>query len=63
MYIGDLKNVKVVKVKINLSLCTSWKPKWEDIYMYRYTFLSSALDGGEWWASRPGRWGPIPVEI
>jgi len=33
----------VVKVKINLSLCTSWKPKWENIYIYIYIYIYISL--------------------
>jgi hypothetical protein len=29
---------------------------WVEAYLHSY--LTSALDGGEWWASRPGRFSP-----
>jgi hypothetical protein len=45
-----------------MSLCFNWGPRREDIlgeWMYSPTHsLTSALDGGEWSASRPGRFIP-----
>jgi hypothetical protein len=47
------------KVKVNLSLCFNWAPRQENVFgEWRYSSthsLTSALDGGEWSASRPGR--------
>jgi hypothetical protein len=51
-----------VKVKAKLSLCFNWAPRHEDVLgEWRYSStqsLTSALDGGEWLASRPGRFTP-----
>jgi hypothetical protein len=51
---------KVKKVK--LSLCFKWAPRHEDVlgeWKYNSTHSStSALDGDEWSASRPGRFTP-----
>jgi hypothetical protein len=47
-----------VKVKVKLSLGTT---PWRRIGEWRYSFtlsLTSALDGGEWSASCPGRFTP-----
>jgi hypothetical protein len=44
--------VKVSKVK--QSLYTPWRRLGEEEYS-SYSFTTSALDGGEWSASRPGR--------
>jgi hypothetical protein len=50
------------KVKTKLSLCFNWAPRHEgvlDEWMYGSNHsLTSALDGGEWSASRPGRFTP-----
>jgi hypothetical protein len=47
---------------VKLSLCFNWSPRYEDVmreWSYRSTHsLTSALDGGEWSASRPGRFTP-----
>jgi hypothetical protein len=49
-------------VKIKLSLCFNWTPRHKDILVeWRYSAthsLTSALDGGEWLTSRPGRFTP-----
>jgi hypothetical protein len=46
-----------VKVKVKLSLCLNYAPRHEGVleeWMYSSTHsLTSALDGGEWSASRP----------
>jgi hypothetical protein len=53
--------VSIVKVKVNakLSMCFNWAPRHEGVLReYRYSSthsLTSALDGGEWSASRHGR--------
>jgi hypothetical protein len=48
-----------VKVKVKVSLCFNWAPRHEGVLgEWRYSSihsLTSALDGGEWSASRPGR--------
>jgi hypothetical protein len=50
------------KTNVKLSLCFYWAPPHEGVLgEWRYSFihsLSSALDGGEWSASRPGRFTP-----
>jgi hypothetical protein len=50
-----------VKVKVKLSLCLTMhhemKTYW-GVEVYLHAFLTSALDGGEWSASRPGRFTP-----
>jgi len=48
-----------LKVKVKLSLCFNEAPRHDGVlgewrYSYAYS-LTSALDGGEWSASRPGR--------
>jgi hypothetical protein len=49
-------------VKVKLSLCFNWAPRHEGILReWRYSSthsLTSALDEGEWSASRPGRFTP-----
>jgi hypothetical protein len=55
--------VKVsVKVKVKLSPCFNWAPRHEGVvgeWRYNSTHsLTSALDGGEWSGSRPGRFTP-----
>jgi hypothetical protein len=55
-------NTGKVKVKVNMSLCFKWAPRRESILgEWRYSsshFLTSALDRGEWSASRSGRFAP-----
>jgi hypothetical protein len=50
------------KVKVRLPLCFNWTPRHEGVLgEQRYSSthsLTSALDGGEWSASRPGRFTP-----
>jgi hypothetical protein len=50
---------ETVKVKVKLTLCFKWAPRHEGVSgEWRYSStqsLSSALDGGEWSTSRPGR--------
>jgi hypothetical protein len=50
------------KGKVNLSLCFNWAPRHEGVlgkWRYNSTHsLTSALDGGEWSASRPSRFTP-----
>jgi hypothetical protein len=52
----------VSKVKVKLSLCFDWAPRHKGVleaWMYSSThYLTSALDGGEWLASFPGRFTP-----
>jgi hypothetical protein len=47
---------------VKLSLCFKWTPRHEDVLEeWRYSSihsLTSELDGGEWSASRPGRFTP-----
>jgi hypothetical protein len=51
-----------IKIKVKLSLCFNWAPRHEGVlgeWWYSSTHsLTSALDGGEWSASRPGRFTP-----
>jgi hypothetical protein len=46
----------------SLSLCFNWAPRYEGLlgeWMYSFTHcLTSALDGGEWSALRPGSFTP-----
>jgi hypothetical protein len=46
------------QIKVRLSLCFNWAPcQWGVLGKWRYSAthsLTSALDGGEWSASRPG---------
>jgi hypothetical protein len=48
--------------KVQLSLCCNWAPRHEVVlgdWVYSSTHsLTSALDGGEWLASRPGHFTP-----
>jgi hypothetical protein len=48
--------------KVKLSLCFNWSPHHEGVLgEWRYSSthsLNSALEEGEWWASRPGRFTP-----
>jgi hypothetical protein len=58
-----LTNLKFkCKVKLKLSLCFNWAPRHEGVlgeWGYNSTHsLTSALDGGEWLASLPGRFTP-----
>jgi hypothetical protein len=50
------------KAKVKLSLCFNWAPRHEGVLgEWRYSSnhsLTSALNGGEWSASRPGRFTP-----
>jgi hypothetical protein len=54
------KSQKHKTVKVKLSLCCNWAPRHEGLLgEWRYSStnsLTSALDGGEWSASRPGRY-------
>jgi hypothetical protein len=54
-----LSFITMVKVKVTLSLCFNWAPRHEGVLgEWRYSSthsLTSALDGGEWLTSRPGR--------
>jgi hypothetical protein len=50
-----------IQVKVKLSLCFNWAPRHEGVlgeWRYSSTFLTSALDGGEWSASRPSHFTP-----
>jgi len=50
---------QLIKVKIQFFLCFNWAPRHEHVLGERsYSSSSSALDGGEWSASRPGRFTP-----
>jgi hypothetical protein len=60
------------KVKVKLFLCFNWAPLHEDVLgVWRYSSthsLTLALDGGEWSASRPGRFtpresSPVPIGL
>jgi hypothetical protein len=57
-----IRKSAVCKVKVKLSLCFNWAPRYEGVlgeWKYISTHsLTSALDGGEWSASRPGRFTP-----
>jgi hypothetical protein len=57
--------------KVKLSLCFNWAPRHEGVLgEWRYSSthsLTSALDGGEWSASRPGHFTPgkeplVPIQ-
>jgi hypothetical protein len=55
--------IKGKEVKVKLSLCFNWASRYKGVLgeWWRYSstlFLTSALDGGEWLASRPGRFIP-----
>jgi hypothetical protein len=45
--------ITIFRFKKNLA--TRHGSMWEERRFYSYSFLISALDGGEWSASRPGR--------
>jgi hypothetical protein len=50
-----------VKVKLTLCFFLNWAPHHEGVLEWRYSSthsLTSELDGGEWSASRPGRFTP-----
>jgi hypothetical protein len=49
---------KHVKVDVNLSLCFNWAPRHTGVEIQLHAFLTSALDGGERSASRPGLFTP-----
>jgi hypothetical protein len=60
---GIIKEYNVKgKVKVKVSLCFNWVPRHEGVLgEWRYSSthsLTSALDGDEWSASRPGRFTP-----
>jgi hypothetical protein len=62
LHICKLFTVVKVKVKVKLSLCFNWEPRhegvlWERMYISTHS-LTSALDGGEWLTSSPGRFTP-----
>jgi hypothetical protein len=49
----------LVKVKLSLCIFFSWEPCHEGVWgEWIMHSLTSALDGGEWSASRPGRFTP-----
>jgi hypothetical protein len=54
MYTVPTARVYSFKVKVKQSLYTPWRRLGERMYS-SYSFTTSALDGGEWSASRPGR--------
>jgi hypothetical protein len=54
------------KIKVKLPLSTPWRYR-EGLEAQFHSFLTSALDGGGWSPSRPGRFilgkePPVPVE-
>jgi hypothetical protein len=55
-------NQEIWKVKVKLSLCFTWTPRHVGVlgeWKYSSTHsLTSALDGGKWSVSRPGRFTP-----
>jgi hypothetical protein len=59
---SHLISLRSIKVKVKLSLCFNWAPRHEGVLgEWRHSSthsLTSALDGGEWLASRPGRFIP-----
>jgi len=55
IYLPDYRVEVFTKVK--LFLCTPWKHIM-GVEVYLHLFLTSALDGGEWSASRAGRFTP-----
>jgi hypothetical protein len=51
----------VVKAEVNLSAHFNWAPRHEGVlgeWRYNSHSSTSALDGGKWSASRPGRFTP-----
>jgi hypothetical protein len=51
----------IIKVKVKLSLCFNWASRHEGVleeWRYSATLSLTALDGGEWSASCPGRFTP-----
>jgi len=57
-----LSNLKDTSFSVKFSLCFNWAPRHEGVLgEWRYSSthsLTSVLDGGEWSASRPGRFIP-----
>jgi hypothetical protein len=52
------------QVKVNMSLCLTNHHAMKTnggVEVYRHAFLTFALDGGEWSASRPGRFTPREI--
>jgi hypothetical protein len=62
IYRANLKGNVKVKVNVKLSLCFNWAPRHGGVlgdWRYSSTHsLTSALDGDDWSASRPGRFTP-----
>jgi hypothetical protein len=62
----DWTEMHLSKVKVKQSLYTSWRRLGGEEYS-SYSFSTSALDGGEWSASRsgrslpPGKGSPVPI--
>jgi hypothetical protein len=61
-FLERTRNNHQLSCKVKLSLCFNWAPRHEDVlgewsYSSMHT-LTSALDGGEWLASRSGRLTP-----
>jgi hypothetical protein len=56
-----IQDMTLVKVMVKFSLCLTKNQAMKRIggvEVYLHTFLTSALDGGEWSASRPGLFTP-----
>jgi hypothetical protein len=58
---GTGKEIIIIIIKLKLSLClTKHNMKaYGGVEVYLHAFLTSALDGSEWSASRPGRFTPM----
>jgi hypothetical protein len=64
-WIGGWVGPRVGLGAVELSLCFNWAPRHGGVLgEWRYSSahsLTSALDGGAWWASRPGRFTPTEI--
>jgi hypothetical protein len=62
-----MKHYANCRVKLSLGLTKHHSIKtYGEVEVQLYAFFTSALDGGEWLASRPGRFTPgkeLPVPI
>jgi hypothetical protein len=56
-----LLSIRFPSAKVKLYLCFNWAPRHEGVMEWMYSpthSLTATLDGGEWSASRPGRFTP-----